>query len=63
MEDVAKSNRARLRRLTPPEWLADGLSPYNPALDPFQIADLRDWLSRYRLVAEIPGYRIYRLGH
>lgn len=59
-EDVAQANRAKLAKMPQPEWLADGLSPYNPALDPFLIPELKGWLSRYRLVAELPGYRLYR---
>ncbi len=61
LPEVARANRARLRQLPPPEWLADGLSPYNPSLDPFLLPDMSEWLSRYRLAAEIPGFRIYRL--
>jgi hypothetical protein len=61
--EIAAANRARLLALPPPEWLADGLSPYNPALDPLQIPEMRYWSSRYRLVAESPGFRIYRLAH
>lgn len=58
---LAAATRARLRQQAQPQWFADGLSPYNPALDPFLIPDMRNWLRRYQLAAEIPGYRIYRL--
>lgn len=57
----ADRNRERLRLGPHPQWFADGLSIYNPALDPFLIIDMRNWLRRYQLTAEIDGYRIYRL--
>lgn len=61
--EIAAANRARLLQSPPPQWLADGLSPYNPALSPGEIPEMRNWFSRYQLVAELPGYRIYRLAH
>ncbi len=59
---LAAANRARLRQSPRPEWFADGLSFYNPALDPFLLPDMRDWFHRYKLTAEVSGFRIYRLA-
>ena len=43
-----------------PTFIADGLGPFNPALAITQYPDLRSWFSRYELVAETRGTRIYR---
>jgi hypothetical protein len=54
----AEANRRRLLAGPQPEWIADGLSPYNPRLD--VRAFLPGWMAQYELAAELPGFRMYR---
>jgi len=54
----AEANRRRLLAGPQPEWIADGLGPYNQALDAWRF--LGFWKGRYELAAELPGYRVYR---
>ena len=57
--DLAKSNRAELIT-TKPEWIVDGLGPYNPQLAITQFADLREWLQSYAEAGRTPGSIVYR---
>ena len=57
--DLAKSNRAELIT-TKPEWIVDGLGPYNPQLAITQFADLREWLRSYAEAGRTPGSVVYR---
>jgi hypothetical protein len=56
---LAQRNRAELIR-TKPEWIVDGLGPYNPRLAITQFADLREWLAGYREVGRTAGSVVYR---
>lgn len=58
-EDWAKENRAELVR-SQPEWIADGLSAYNPALDIHKYPDLSRWLSQYCEAGKSGLIRLYR---
>ncbi|MGH9632763.1 MAG: glycosyltransferase family 39 protein [Bryobacteraceae bacterium] len=60
--ELARENRRKLVR-TRPAFIVDGLGPYNPRLAIHQYGDLSEWLSGYRLAAETPGARIYRLHY
>jgi hypothetical protein len=44
--DWASQNRKELARSSP-QWIVDGLSAYNPALDIHKYTELTDWLSHY----------------
>lgn len=55
----AARNRQEFLSAPPPAWIADGLGPYNPALQPQ--AFLPAWMARYELAASLPGYRLWRL--
>jgi hypothetical protein len=57
--EVAAANRQALQSAPRPQWIADGLGPYNPKLDVRDI--LPDLLRDYELAAQIPGYRLFRL--
>ncbi|MGQ9916292.1 MAG: glycosyltransferase family 39 protein [Bryobacteraceae bacterium] len=57
--ELARRHRQELVRSSP-VFVADGLGPYNPQLAISRFDDLRPWLARYELVAETPGFRIYR---
>lgn len=56
---LAQRNRKELVRYRP-SFIADGLGPYNPSLAITQFEDLQDWLRHYQLVAQTPGFRLYR---
>jgi hypothetical protein len=56
---LAQTNRAELVK-TNPEWIVDGLGPYNPQLAITQYPDLREWLQAYREVGRTPGAIVYR---
>lgn len=43
-----------------PTFVVDGLTPFNPKLDPRSYPELRDWMSHYKLVARTPLSLIYR---
>jgi hypothetical protein len=43
-----------------PDFIADGLSLYNPRLDLHRYADLAPWLAAYCEVARTSGTIIYR---
>jgi hypothetical protein len=58
MPEWAERNRGELRRGPRPDWIADGLGPYNGALAVERV--LPDWMAGYALAGETPGYRIYR---
>lgn len=59
--DLARRNRERLVR-TSPEYVIDGLGPYNPKLAITGYPDLREWLSRYEVAGRTEGSVIYRLS-
>jgi hypothetical protein len=56
--DAAARRRAELAG-TRPEWVLDGLGPYNPRLALTQYADLRKWLDGYRLVGTVGQTVVY----
>jgi hypothetical protein len=58
---LAQANRQRLATLSP-EFVVDGLGPYNPALAITAYPDLREWLSRYEVAGRTGGGVIYRLS-
>jgi len=57
--ELAKTNRAELIT-TKPQWIVDGLGPYNPELAITRFDDLRDWLRNYEEVGYTPGSVVYR---
>jgi hypothetical protein len=57
--DLAKANRAELIT-TKPQWIVDGLGPYNPELAITKFDDLREWLRGYEEVGRTAGSIIYR---
>ncbi|MBI5085634.1 MAG: hypothetical protein HZB13_13670 [Acidobacteria bacterium] len=57
---LARANREALLHSPRPTWVADGLGPYNPALD--VRTSLPEIMAEYVLTSESPGYRIYRLA-
>ncbi|HEX5431008.1 MAG TPA: hypothetical protein VFW83_03515 [Bryobacteraceae bacterium] len=58
--DWARENRMDLLRAPAPDFLADGLSRYNPALDIHRYPELTDWLKQYCLVEQTGGTDLYR---
>jgi hypothetical protein len=58
--ELAERNRAEFMQARRPEWIADGLGPFNARLDARRV--LPDLMPRYELAAELPGYRIWRLA-
>jgi hypothetical protein len=56
---VAAANRKELTG-TRPEWIVDGLGPYNPRLAITEFADLREWLADYREAGRTAGAVVYR---
>jgi len=56
--ELAAENRKELSN-TSPEWIVDGLGPYNPSLAISNYPDLRDWLEKYREVGRTGGTIIY----
>lgn len=57
--EIAKANRAELIT-TKPDWIVDGLGPYNPQLAITQFPDLKEWLANYHEVARTSGSIVYR---
>jgi hypothetical protein len=57
--DWAHANRAELMR-SRPDFIADGLSLYNPRLDIHRYPDLAPWLAQYCEVARTPETIIYQ---
>jgi hypothetical protein len=57
--NLAAQNRAKLIQ-TNPDWIVDGLGPYNPKLAITEFVDLREWLSQYEAVHKTGGAVIYR---
>lgn len=57
LPEWAARNREQLRRGPRPDWIADGLGPYNHALAVEKL--LPDWSADYSLSTELPGYRLY----
>jgi 4-amino-4-deoxy-L-arabinose transferase-like glycosyltransferase len=57
--DLAAENRRELVR-TRPEWILDGLGPYNPGLAITKFEDLREWLADYEVVGRTKGTILYR---
>ena len=55
----ARANRVELIR-SRPDFIADGLSLYNPRLDMHRYPELLSWLSKYCEVARTSGTIIYR---
>jgi hypothetical protein len=56
---LAEANRRELAA-SAPDFIADGLGPYNPTLSITAYPDLRDWLAAYGLEGSTAGTRIYR---
>ena len=56
---IAQANRRELAA-SAPDFIVDGLGPYNPSLAITGFPDLRDWLARYELAGSTGGTRIYR---
>ena len=56
---MAQANRRELAR-SAPNFIVDGLGPYNPSLAVTSFPDLRDWLAGYELAGSTEGTRIYR---
>ncbi len=56
--DWAAQNRRELMQGRP-AFVVDGIAPYNPALAIDQYADLRPWLSHYRVIARTGAAVIY----
>lgn len=56
---TAQANRRELAA-SAPDFIVDGLGPYNPSLAITGFPDLRDWLAHYDLAASTQGTRIYR---
>jgi 4-amino-4-deoxy-L-arabinose transferase-like glycosyltransferase len=60
----ARQNREELLRrssLSPPSFLVDGLSAFNPRLDIRNYPDLAAWFQRYCLAGRAGGTAVYRL--
>lgn len=57
--NLAAQNRAKLIQ-TNPDWIVDGLGPYNPKLAITEFPDLREWLARYEVRVRTQGTVIYR---
>ena len=55
----AASNRKELAQ-SRPTFIIDGLTPFNPGLDPHKYPELQAWLSHYKLVGRTPLSLIYR---
>ena len=58
--ELAKANRAELIK-TQPDWILDGLGPYNPKLAITEYEDLKPWLTNYHEVARTPGTTLYKI--
>jgi len=57
--DLARANRALLLQ-TSPDWIVDGLGPYNPDLAITRFPDLQPWLAHYTVAARTEGAVLYR---
>ena len=57
--ELARENRAELMKARRPEWVADGLGPFNEKLDARRV--MPELMSGYELAAEVAGYRLWRL--
>ncbi|MBM3786547.1 MAG: hypothetical protein FJW30_19490 [Acidobacteria bacterium] len=57
--NLAAENRRRLVR-SQPDWIVDGLGPYNQKLAITQYNDLSDWLTNYKTAHQTQGATIYR---
>jgi len=57
--DLAAANRRELAS-TRPEFIADGLSFFNPKLDIHQFGDLKNWLANYCVEGKTAMTTIYR---
>jgi len=57
--ELARAHREELAR-SRPEFLLDGLGPYNPRLAITQYPDLSGWLQQYRELARTRGTVLYR---
>ena len=55
---LAQANRAELLT-TSPDWIVDGLGPYNPQLAITNFPDLKPWLAHYRETARTQGSILY----
>jgi hypothetical protein len=56
---IAQANRQELAA-SAPDFIVDGLGPYNPSLAITAFPDLQDWLANYTLAGNTTGTRIYR---
>ena len=60
-EPVADCRAARVELAqSRPDYIADGLTPYNPRLAITNYPELADWFRHYELFARTPGYLLYR---
>jgi hypothetical protein len=57
--EAAARRRAELVR-TKPDWVLDGIGPYNPRLAVGRYPDLREWMSGYRMVGTVGMTVVYR---
>lgn len=57
--ELARVNRAELAGARP-EWIVDGLGPYNPRLAITQYEDLAAWMAQYEVAGRTAGCVIYR---
>lgn len=55
----AAANREQLAQ-SRPTFIIDGLTPFNPALDPHKYPELQAWLAHYKLIGRTGLTRIYR---
>ena len=56
---LAAANRAALLRAPRPDWIADGLGPYNHSLAVSEI--MKAYMGAYEPAGEVRGYRLYHL--
>ena len=55
----AAGNRKELAQ-SRPKFIIDGLTPFNPGLDPHKYPELQPWLSHYKPIGRTPLSLIYR---
>jgi hypothetical protein len=57
--EAAARRRAELAR-TRPDWVLDGIGPYNPRLAVTRYPELREWMKEYRLAGTVGMTVVYR---
>ena len=57
--EAAARRREELAR-TRPDWVLDGIGPYNPRLAVTRFPDLREWMRNYRVVGTVGMTVVYR---